>query len=77
MVLKHEFSKVVGKSSIFNHSDALVELIVSQLQILLYLPEDDIITQGEEGVYLYFVAKGFADVLIVNEQQHQKKVGQL
>lgn len=48
--------------------------MVESLDIHVYSPEEDIISQGEEGYILYFLAKGFVDVLMVDDQHVQKRI---
>lgn len=42
------------------------------MKIRLFLPEDQIIRQGDPGECLYFVARGECDVFVVDENQLTK-----
>ena len=40
------------------------DLVMNDIKTLLYLPEDDIVHQGQLGVNLYFIAQGDCEVWV-------------
>ena len=66
-VLINQFSNIISNTEVFNNDLALIEKLVSKLQILMYFPEDDIIKQGEEGMNLYFLERGHVLVYQVDQ----------
>jgi CRP-like cAMP-binding protein len=73
-VTKHLFSKAIVNNPIFDGNLELVDFIVLRLLTLLYLPEDLIIRQGEQGSSLYFLAKGECEVWVRDELKKDRFV---
>jgi len=57
-VTKHIFHTIVVKNDLFRENEDLVDYLVRYLNTLLYLPEDEIIKQGDKADHLYFLARG-------------------
>ena len=57
-VLCHIFQSSIEKNFLFIDNDDLVEYIIPMLEMQVFLPEDKIMRQGEEGRYMYFIATG-------------------
>lgn len=50
-----------------NAADIEVQFFVQKLELVLYMPGDDIIKQGDSGENLFFIINGFADVILLRE----------
>ena len=57
-VLSHIFKKSIESSDAFSRNEDLVEYIIPMLEMKVFLPEDIIIRQGEEGREMYFISTG-------------------
>ena len=49
--------------------------MVNSLKTLLFLPEDEIIRQGDFGNRIYFIGNGSVDVFLVTEKYKKKHKG--
>jgi hypothetical protein len=58
----------ISKNDVFSESQEAVDAIIQDLNILLFMPEDVICKQGNEGVSLYFIAGGDWAVYVVDEK---------
>lgn len=56
---------------ILEHDDA-VTAILKDLKIKLFLPEDQVIRQGEQAESMYFIARGECDVFVTDENRCEK-----
>ena len=57
-VVQYIFSETLKNNPIFNQNPSLIDYLTKKLETKIHMPEDQIITQGEVGKYLYFIAKG-------------------
>lgn len=58
-VIQHIFSETLRNNPILNYNDALINFVTKKLETNIHMPEDELITQGEECTGgLYFIAKG-------------------
>ena len=57
-VIQHIFSRTLMNNEIVNFDMTLIDFLTKKLETKIHMPEDQIITQGELGAYLYFIAKG-------------------
>ena len=57
-VIQVIFSKTLKNNPIINFDPSLIDFLTKKLETKIYMPEDMVITQGEVGKYLYFIAKG-------------------
>ena len=73
-VIKHIFSKVLKQSEIFKDRDSLIENLTRKLVTKIFQPEEHIVSQGEEGDKIYFIAKGGCNVYIRNRYNIKVKV---
>eukprot|EP00347_Sterkiella_histriomuscorum_P003990 403362169 len=64
---ENDLFKKLSKSRIQNS----LGKIVSQLQTLLFLPEDQIIAQGDDSLYLFFLSRGNVQVSVRNHRQKE------
>ena len=55
----------------------MVEYMIPMLEMSVYLPEDIIVRQGEEGREMYFIATGDCLVYVRDTQRAEKAVRRL
>ena len=63
-VIQHIFAQTLKSNSIFNFDESLIEFVTKKLETKIHMPEDEIITQGEDGECLYIISKGEWIVLV-------------
>ena len=66
-ILDHLYTKTIKEKSrgIFtNCTDIEVAFMVNNLKTLLFLPEDEIIRQGDFGNRMYFISTGYVEVFL-------------
>ena len=63
-VIQHIFAETLRDNSIFNFDESLIEFLTKKLKTQIHMPEDEIITQGEDGENLYIISKGEWVVLV-------------
>ena len=66
-IIKHIFFQVLKDSEVFKGNEGLVDSLTKKLVTKIYQPEENIITQGEEGTQLFFIARGGCNVYIRNK----------
>lgn len=76
-VIKFIFQKVLQEDEIFKGREQLVDSLTRKLTTKIYQPEEHIVTQGEEGDKIYFIAQGGCDVYIRNRHKIETKVNTL
>ena len=47
----------------------IIDFVMNDIKTLLYLPEDDIIHQGQPGTHLYFIAQGDCEVWVKDQRK--------
>ena len=57
-MLCHIFQSSIETNLLFKNNDDLVEYIIPMLEMQVFLPEDIIVRQGEEGKHMYFITRG-------------------
>ena len=57
-VIQHIFAETLRSNSIFNFDESLIQFLTKKLKTQVHMPEDEIITQGEDGDSLYIISKG-------------------
>jgi len=67
----------IDKNSIFTGSQDIIEFLINDLVTLLYLPEDKIVTQGQNATNLYFIAKGECQVWVKDQDKNNQLVTSL
>ena len=63
-VIQHIFAETLRNNSIFNFDESLIQFLTKKLKTQIHMPEDEIITQGEDGDNLYIISKGEWVVLV-------------
>lgn len=66
-VVKHMFMKVYK-----SNNTGLVNFISRYLQVRIFMPEAQIISEGDQGDTLYFLSKGDCEVLIKDERKRDQ-----
>lgn len=56
------------------HDPNLIDFVVHKLVTLLYLPEDLVLSQGDLGFHMFFLAKGHCDVVVKDQHNIQSSV---
>lgn len=68
-ILFHMYKTIIRKIEIFdNCSDIELRYIVVNMKTVIFLPNDEIIRQGDNGDNLYFLSRGSADVFIDSDE---------
>jgi hypothetical protein len=57
-VIQHIFRDSLKNNAIFNYDVNLIDFLTKKLETSIHLPEDEIITQGQDDKRLFFIAKG-------------------
>jgi CRP-like cAMP-binding protein len=57
----------LSQNHVFCNNDDVIKVLLSDLKTKLFLPEDEIIRQDDEGETMYFIAKGEFEVLVTDE----------
>jgi len=70
-VTRFIFGEVILKNEIFTRNDQLVDIVVYKISHEMFEPESSIITQGEQGDKLYFIAKGECEVFVKDEKKRE------
>lgn len=76
-VIRHIFSEVLRQNEIFSDNEKLINYITPKLNTNIYQPEEVIVSQGEPGTKIYFIAKGGCYVHIRNRNNEKVKVNTL
>jgi len=63
-VIQHIFSETLKNNEIVNYDPSLIDFLTKKLETKIHMPEDQIITQGQDDMSLYFIAKGECQVLV-------------
>jgi hypothetical protein len=75
--IKHIFSEVLRENPIFEGNDQLIDYLTRKLITKIYQPEEQIVSQGEIGEKIYFIAKGGSNVTIRNRNNIKIQVNKL
>ena len=76
-VLSHIFKQSIESSDVFSQYEDIVEYIIPMLEMKVFLPEDMIVRQGEEGREMYFISTGDCIVLVKDTKRQEKAVRKL
>jgi CRP-like cAMP-binding protein len=75
--IKHIFSEVLRENPIFEGNDQLIDYLTRKLITKIYQPEEQIVSQGDVGDKIYFIAKGGGNVTIRNRNNIKIQVNKL
>jgi CRP-like cAMP-binding protein len=67
----------ISTNPIFQGNQEIFDYLVNDVQILLYMPEDNIITQGQEALSLFFLARGNCTVWVKDHMKRSIQVNDL
>ena len=73
-MLCHIFQSSIENNFLFTNNDDLVEYIIPMLEMQVFLPEDIIMRQGEEGRDMYFITRGDCQVQIKDTRRVVRNV---
>ena len=74
LILHHLYIKVIHDIEIFDMCTEIeIAFIVNNLKTLLFLPDDEILRQGDFGNRVYFIGSGLVDIFLVQEKLKQRK----
>ena len=68
-VLSHIFQQSIESNHVFRGNEDLVEYIIPMLEMKVFLPEDMIVRQGEDGREMFFISTGDCIVLVKDTQR--------
>lgn len=64
-ILFHIYKTIVRKIPIFDQcSNIELRFLVNKMKTVIFLPDDEIIRQGDKGTKLYFISRGKVEVWI-------------
>ena len=75
--MSHIFQSSIERNFVFHGNDDLVDTIIPMLEMKVFLPEDQIIRQGEEGKEMYFIATGDCVVTVRDLMREEEEVRML
>ena len=67
----------IANNKIFQGSQDIIDFLINDIVTLLYLPEDVIISQGQNGANFFFIAKGDCEVWVKDHIKNNRYVNQL
>ena len=74
---QHIFLNSIESNPIFHGNRDIIDFLINDLSTLLYLPEDTIICQGQNGANFFFIAKGDCEVWVKDHLKNNQFVKQL
>jgi CRP-like cAMP-binding protein len=77
LVIKHISLQAIKKNSVLKKYPEILNLVLPELTILLFTPEDTIIRQGETAENVYFVCRGEWEVFVRDQRDKEKWVREL
>ena len=71
------FKDAIFANPVFKDQDEVMKLLLLDLQVRLFLPEDEIIRQNEVGESMFFLARGQCEVFVTDENKTESFAGTL
>jgi signal-transduction protein with cAMP-binding, CBS, and nucleotidyltransferase domain len=59
---------------LFKNEEIIIKKIITNLEIQLYKPEDELIKQNDTTADLFFLTKGYMEVFITNDSKMKRFV---
>ena len=66
-VLEHLFTTVIEKNIVFKDDPLLINFVSHRLEPRIYIPDQNIIYQGQESDGLFFISDGTAEVRVEDQ----------
>lgn len=66
------FHKALNKNPIFNKNEEAITYLIQEIKVKLFLPEDNIIQQGDIASSFFFLSSGHVDIYVVDENQVER-----
>jgi hypothetical protein len=64
-IMFHLYKSIISKIPIFDQCSGIeLRFIVNFMKTVIFLPDDEIIRQGDKGTKVYFVSRGKGEILI-------------
>lgn len=76
-VIGHIFQKVIKSNNTIFKCDEQIEFVTNKLSTQIVMPEENIVSQGDLGHRLYFLARGNALVFVKDEIHRDNFVREL
>lgn len=77
IIVNHISQQAVSKNKVFGGNKEILNLVLPELQILLFTPEDAIVRQGENPENIFFICKGEWDVFVGDSPTKERFVSEL
>jgi CRP-like cAMP-binding protein len=77
IVINHISHQAVSKNEVFGGSKEILNLVLPELNILLFTPEDILVRQEENPESMFFICKGEWDVFIGDSSSKERFVNEL
>ena len=65
------FQAAIAKNQVFRNNEDLIEFIIPKLEMQVFLPEDMVVRQGEEGNEMFFIASGDCQVSVKDSHREE------
>jgi len=65
-VTKYIFLDAIASNPVLSGSQKVIDFLINDVSTLLYMPEDRIVAQGEQGDSLFLIAKGECSVWVID-----------
>ena len=73
-VTQHIFQTAIMTNQIFQGSQDIIDFLINDISTLLFLPEDMIFQQGQNGEALFFIAKGDCEIWVKDHLKNNRYV---
>ena len=76
-VIGYIFQAAIAKNQVFRNNEDLIEFLIPKLEMQVFLPEDMVVRQGEEGHEMFFIASGDCQVSVKDSHREDSFVRNL
>ena len=76
-VTKFIFLDSIASNPILSGSQEVIDFLINDVSTFLYMPEDRIVSQGEQGDSLFLIAKGECSVSVIDHMRRNHHVRKL
>lgn len=74
VVIRIIFEKLLLDKTSFRNSPQCIEYLTRKMRTKIYMPEEYVVSQGEQGKEMYFIAKGECSVFVKDKRKTQQFV---